>query len=449
MGKMLAATPPMGWNSFDCYGASVTEEEVRANALYMAENLADYGWEYIVVDIQWYEPGADSSIYHPFAPLETDGYSRLVPAENRFPSAAGGQGFKPLADYIHGLGLKMGIHIMRGIPRQAVHANTPILGTTARARDVAHPNSVCTWNTDMYGVDPVKEGAQQYYDSLFALYCQWGVDFVKVDDIANIYGAPNPYSAMEVEMIRRAIDRSAREMVLSLSPGPSRQEDFIHLRAHANMWRITCDFWDRWEDLLGAFASCAQWGGLGEPGRWPDADMLPLGHIGIRAPEHGMPDRFSGFTKEEQRTLVTLWCIFRSPLMIGGELRDMDPWTLSLLTNPEVLSVLNDSVRPRQLFRCGNEGRFVAWVSEYGAETNLTLFNTGNDAQRVQVPLDFLHCHGDVAIRDLWARQTVGVTQRFITAQLPPHGCVLYRLSHAEQGIASEQTDIIPGRIGI
>ena len=175
---------PMGWNSWDCYGAAVTEETVKKNADFMAKHLKKYGWEYIVVDIQWYEPDAATHEYHPFTELCMDDCSRLVPAENRFPSAAGGAGFGPLADYVHALGLKFGIHIMRGIPRQAVHRNTPIKGTDATARDIAKTASICAWNTDMYGVDPAKKGAREYYDSLFELYASWGVDFVKCDDIA-------------------------------------------------------------------------------------------------------------------------------------------------------------------------------------------------------------------------------------------------------------------------
>ena len=143
----------MGWNSWDCYGPAVTEETVRRNAAFMAKHLKQYGWEYIVVDIQWYEPAAVSHHYNPFADLCMDEYSRLIPAENRFPSAAGGRGFAPLAEYVHSLGLKFGIHIMRGIPRQAVHRNTKIKGSARTAREIAKRNSICQWNTDMYGVD--------------------------------------------------------------------------------------------------------------------------------------------------------------------------------------------------------------------------------------------------------------------------------------------------------
>lgn len=175
---------PMGWNSWDCYGASVNEEIVRKNAEYMAKNLKQYGYEYVVVDIQWYEPSAENHEYRPFTDLCVDEYSRVIPAENRFPSSKGGKGFAPLAEYVHSLGLKFGIHIMRGIPRQAVHGNYAILGTDKTAKQIAKTDSICAWNSDMYGVDPEKEGAEEYYESIFKLYAEWGVDFVKCDDIA-------------------------------------------------------------------------------------------------------------------------------------------------------------------------------------------------------------------------------------------------------------------------
>ena len=205
----------MGWNSWDCYGASVTEKELMQNADFVAEHLKAHGWEYIVCDIQWYEPTADSSHYHAFADLCMDEYGRLLPAVNRFPSAAGGKGFGPIADYIHSRGLKFGIHIMRGIPRQAVFQNTPVKGTDYTARQVAHPSSVCCWNTDMYGVDAARPGAQAYYDSIIELYASWGVDFIKVDDICVKYVQPGDesvisYGGDEIELLRVYILKAGR-----------------------------------------------------------------------------------------------------------------------------------------------------------------------------------------------------------------------------------------------
>lgn len=422
----FALTPPMGWNSWDCYGAAVREEEIRGNAEYMANHLKEFGWEYVVVDIQWSEPGAHSSQYRPFVPLEMDEYSRLIPAINRFPSAAGGKGFRPLADYVHSLGLKFGIHIMRGIPRQAVHANTPIKGTTATARDIAHPNSICPWNTDMYGVDPGKEGAQAYYDSLFELYAEWQVDFVKVDDIAasRLYG----FHGAEIEMIRMAIDRCGRDMVLSLSPGPAPVEHAELLAANANMWRMTDDFWDIWRLLYEMFERAEKWAPHVGPGHWPDCDMLPLGHLGIRSVDGGGADRWTRFTKDEQVTMMSLWSLFRSPLMFGGEMRDNDEWTLSLLTNEEVLRVHRNGREPRLVYR---EDDRTVWTS-HDEEGNVfvALFNLRDEPSEVSVSLSQLGLDGgSFRVRDLWSRTDAGTANSALSRQLPPHASALLKLT--------------------
>lgn len=415
----------MGWNSWDCYGASVREDEVRANAAYMAAHLREYGWEYIVVDIQWYEPGANSSLYRKYVPLEMDAWSRLVPAVNRFPSSAGGKGFKPLADFVHDLRLKFGIHIMRGIPRQAAHAGSPILGSSSSAREIAHSNSICPWNTDMYGVDPAIPGAQAYYNSIFALYAEWGVDFVKVDDIASsrIYGA----HPAEIAMIRSAIDTCGRPIVLSLSPGPAPLELAPKFTSNANLWRITDDFWDRWELLLDMFDRCEKWYSSSGPGHWPDCDMLPLGHIGIRSVDGGGEDRRTRFTADEQVTMMTLWSIFRSPLMVGGELRDNDPWTLSLLTNPEVLEVNRDSSENRPVSR--EENRIVWTARSPSGAAYVALFNGGDSPATVSTTLKDLGLSGLLRVRDLWKREDAGGTvEGVVERRLPPHCAALLKL---------------------
>src|SRR5690606_17067168 len=190
-----------------------TEAEVRANAEFMAAHLLEYGWRYVVVDIQWYEPYAQAGGYRPYAPLTMDEYGRLMPASNRFPSTAGGAGFKPLADEIHDLGLLFGIHIMRGIPRQAVEQNLPVFNSEYFAADIADTNSVCAWNTDMFGLDMHKPGAQDYIDSIIQLYAAWGVDFIKADNMLD------PYHAAEIAGYSQEIQRCGRDIVFSLSPG--------------------------------------------------------------------------------------------------------------------------------------------------------------------------------------------------------------------------------------
>jgi hypothetical protein len=345
-----AARPPMGWNSWDSFGAGVTEAQTRAQADYMAAHLKRHGWSYIVVDIQWYEPGAEGHDYRKDAVLSMDGYGRLMPAANRFPSAAGGAGFAPLAEHVHALGLKFGVHLMRGIPRQAVERNLPVKDTDYRAGDIADRSSICPWNPDMFGVDMERPGAQAYYDSVFALLASWGVDYVKVDDISRPYHEHEK----EIEAVRRAIDRAGRPIVLSLSPGETALDAAAHVRQHANLWRISDDFWDRWLALREQFGRLAAWNPHRAAGAWPDADMLPLGVImqGRRA---------TRFTADEQRTLMTLWSIARSPLMHGGDMTKMDPATLALLTNDEVVAVNQDSTGNRPLFERDD---LMAWVAD-------------------------------------------------------------------------------------
>jgi alpha-galactosidase len=418
----------MGWNSWDCYGASVNEEQLLGNADYMAMHLKQYGWEYIVCDIQWYEPQATSTQYNSFYPLCMDEYSRLIPAENRFPSAKGGAGFKPIADYIHNLGLKFGIHIMRGIPRQAVHAAAPIKGTSKTARDIAHSFSICSWNTDMYGVNPNADGAQEYYDSLFDLYASWGVDFVKVDDICITEFKPHDlYSAKgEIEMIRKAIDKCGRPIVLSLSPGPALLEQAEHLSRHANMWRMTGDFWDNWPQLYNMFEKCHQWSPYVKEGCWPDCDMLPLGRIEINNRNDGGTGRNTCFTKDEQITMMTLWSIFRSPLMLGTELRGLDDWTLSLITNEEVIRVLKHSYGARQIMRTDDT---VVWKSkDEDGSIYVAFFNTSFSKTYPSVSYRQLGLNGEYEVRDLWTHEGLGTVTERLGTELNPHGAALLRL---------------------
>lgn len=375
-----APKPPMGWNSWDCFATTVTEEQARAQAAFMADKLKPFGWRYVVVDIQWYEPKAGSYEYRAGADLRMDGYGRLLPAENRFPSASGGKGFEALAEYVHGLGLGFGIHLMRGIPRQAAERNLPILGSACRAGDIADRVHVCPWNPDMFGVDMTKRGAQEYYDSVFALIASWGVDYVKVDDLSRPYFQNIP----EIEAIREAIDKAGRPMVLSLSPGATDIDAARHVALHANLWRISDDFWDRWLALKDQFRRLALWNAHRRPGAWPDADMLPLGVLAMGA-------RSTRFSRNEQVTMMTLWCIARSPLMHGGDLTRTDAFTLSLLTNEEAIAVNQDSEGNGPLWE--RDG-LVAWTAADPAtgDAYLAVFNL-----RDRVDLGEANARGPVA----------------------------------------------------
>ena len=418
---MKTMTAPMGWNSWDCYGAAVTEDIVRKNADFMAKHLKKYGWEYITVDIQWYEPDVKTHEYTPFAKLCIDEYSRVIPAENRFPSSAGGKGFAPLAEYVHSLGLKFGIHIMRGIPRQAVYERTKIKSTDKTAADIAKTDSICAWNTDMYGVDPAKPGAKEYYDSIFELYASWGVDFVKCDDIAREL----PKEESELIMLSDSLKNCGRDMVLSLSPGPALLEKAELYKQVSNMWRITDDFWDNWQLLYNMFERCEKWAPHNGAGHWADADMLPIGYI----KQDYSPDITTQFTKDEQVTMLTLWSIFRSPLIIGGEMTKFDDFTMSLLTNEGILKMHRNARHSHQVWRREMNGsEIVLWTAadaegcQYAA-----LFNIGENAADISVPLTELEIYEAKDITELWSNEAFHADN--ISADLAPHSARAYYLS--------------------
>lgn len=410
----------MGWNSWDCYGAAVTEDIVRKNAEFMAKNLKQYGWEYVVVDIQWSAPNAKSHEYDPFTELCMDEYSRLIPAENRFPSSAGGKGFAPLAEYVHSLGLKFGIHIMRGIPRQAVHRNTKIKGTDKTAREIAKTASICAWNTDMYGVDPAKEGARAYYDSIFELYASWGVDFIKCDDIAREL----PHEEAELVMLSESLRSCGRDMVLSLSPGAALLEKAELYKQVSDMWRITDDFWDKWELLYAMFERAEKWCTHSGAGHWPDADMLPIGPI---LQDYDAANR-TKFTENEQITMLTLWSIFRSPLMIGGEMTGFDEFTISLLTNEEILKMHKNARHSHQVWRREiNGSEYILWTAaNAGGGGYFALFNAGEKNGNVKLDLADLEAADKLDCTELWSGEKA-VFDKIADITVPPHGVKAFR----------------------
>lgn len=422
----FAPTPPMGWNSYDYYDTTVNEEQVKANADYMAANLKEYGWEYIVVDIQWYayDTGTQRQKYQyiPFSRMEIDEYSRLLPCPDRFPSSVNGQGFKPLADYVHSLGLKFGIHIMRGIPRIAAHNHMKIHGSDRTANEIANPSSICFWNPDMYGLEPDKDGAQEYYNSIFELYAKWGVDFIKCDDICR---HDMKSAEKETIMLHKAIQNSKRSMVLSLSPGPAIINKAWHYEKYANMWRITDDFWDSWPLLLNMFERCELWQNHVSEGCYPDCDMLPLGYIGKGFGE----ERYTRFTKDEQITMMTLWCIFRSPLMIGAELPKLDSWTLKLITNNRVLQLLSNSSGAKQVMR---DKLQAVWYSKdiINDSLYLAVFNLDDEERTISLSSHDIEVDSfdGYIFEELWSNESVKGYDHDFETKVSPHGAKLYAI---------------------
>lgn len=420
-------SPPLGWNSWDAYGATVNEQQVKANADWMAQHLKAYGWKYITVDIEWFETDPNPQANGKNSHYVIDAEGRYVPAVNRFPSSRDNAGFKPLADYVHSLGLKFGIHIMQGIPRVAVRDNLPIAGSTFHAQDAANTEGTCQWNYDNYDLKDNAAG-QAYYDAIANLYASWGVDLVKADCIS-----AKPYKGYEIRMLSAALMKTGRTIVLSLSPGPTPIEEETEVEQYADMWRISDDMWDIWEKdpnaypqgLNEQFAKAAEWVSAARNGHYPDADMLPLGYLG---PTVGWGEpRQTRLTHDEQKTLLTLWGISRSPLIMGGSLVNNDDWTTSLLTNREFLAV--DQEAHNLKVPIFSETTAV-WTSEPNKGNGLyvAIFNRSDERQTMHYSWRTIGIpEGKYQVRDLWEHKTLGLTKD-VTITLPPHASVLWRL---------------------
>ncbi|RDV29372.1 glycoside hydrolase family 27 protein [Alteromonas aestuariivivens] len=457
----VAETPPMGWNSFDAWDSRINEEDFRKTVDFMADNLLEHGWEYAVIDYIWWNPapGAHNTpenyerrIGHPNIRLNEDGsmkypeavtldeYGRLQPAPERFPSSADGKGFKPLADYVHSKGMKFGIHIMRGMHRQAWYLDTPILGTDKTARDIGKFNDHAGWLNNMFGIDYRLDGAQEFYNSLFQQYAEWGVDYIKADDMMGICGAPfHSYYGGEIEMMRKAIDNAGRPMVLSLSCGEAPIAQANHLEQNANMWRVSADFWDRWVDLRRSFQLMDKWSPFIGDHTWPDADMIPFGRLSLDDRPHGK-ERMSKFTLEEHYTLMTLFTIARSPLMIGAELNTTPMETIeTFFKNDEVLYVNQHSRNNRQIIRVdeetdksGNVNKYyAAWIAEDPSNGDyfIALFNLGDEEKAVGFEFNMEDMRGAYKVRDLWNKADIGTAEQRFSRVLPAHGAGLYRFS--------------------
>jgi alpha-galactosidase len=432
---MVAQTPPMGWNSWNCLGIEATEDQVMAVADYMAEHLKDYGWEYVVVDAGWYHPHHFTTPEwndHPTPPQLIDEYGRLIPDPVKFPSSAGGHGFKPLADYVHSKGLKFGIHIMRGVPWNAAEENKPIKGTSFTAADIADKENRCEWAKMMYGINTDHEAADAYYQSLIELYSSWGVDYIKADDMSR------PFRTGEVAALWNAASSAERDIVISLSPGAAPLAAAHDLKANANLWRISNDFWDSWKLLKQQFEYCRNWAQHITPGHWPDADMLALGKLrknGVGEWEAGfheltpdkVKDEYSRFTPDEQLTHMNLWAIFRSPLMMGGYIPENDDFTLKLMTSRDLIRINQHSRNNREVAFTDDWSVWTA-LDQETEDIYTALFNTGENVQEVSVTFADLGISSATEIKDIWTGELITAQNQVISIMLQPHASVMLKI---------------------
>jgi alpha-galactosidase len=428
-----AASPPMGWNSWDAYGFTLDEKAFKANAAQLAD-LRSYGWTYAVIDEGWYmdDPRGAKLAERNY---QLNDVGLLIPSLKRYSSAIDGAGFKPLADWVHSRGLRLGLHIVRGIPKQAVERNTPIAGTAFHAADAADTAETCPWDDGNFGVRNNAAG-QAYYDSMIRLYARWGVDFLKVDCIS-----AHPFRASEIRQIRTAIHKVGRPIILSLSPGPTPLEQADFVKRNAQMWRISNDVWDGWRldgdthpasfpfGVSSAFDNLAKWNAFAAPGAWPDADMLPFGAL---KPNPGWGDpRDSRLTPEEARTQFTLWAIARAPLILGANLTELDKFTLSLITNRAVIGINQTAWASHPVALPPGFENFRVWQAFEGDRARPTryiaIFNLDDKPAHLSAQWAQLDFSGRHAVRDLWSGKVRPISAA-LSLDMPPHGSAVFRV---------------------
>ncbi|XP_061372288.1 uncharacterized protein LOC133314780 isoform X2 [Gastrolobium bilobum] len=348
-----ASIPPRGWNSYDSFCWTISEEEFLQNAEIVSQRLHDHGYEYVVVDYLWYRRKVKGAYHDSLGFDVIDEWGRMIPDPGRWPSSKDGKGFGEVASKVHSMGLKFGIHVMRGISTQAVNANTPILDTSTggayhesgrvwHAKDIAIPERACAWMPHGFmSVNTTLGAGKAFLRSLYEQYAGWSVDFVKHDCV---FG--DDLDLNEITYVSEVLRELDRPIVYSLSPGtsvtPAMAKDVIGL---VNLYRITGDDWDTWGDVKAHFdvtrdfSAANMIGAKGLMGNsWPDLDMLPFGWLTDPGSNEG-PHRYSNLNLEEKKTQMTLWSMAKSPLMYGGDVRKIDPNTYDLITNPTLLEI--------------------------------------------------------------------------------------------------------------
>lgn len=444
----LAQTPPMGWNSFDSYGVYLHEKVAMENLEAFAQKLKPHGYEYFVIDAGWFGEFKlqDGTIYPAekhASKMKFNEFGLLQPSDTYFPN-----GFKKLIDRCHELGLKFGLHLMRGIPRAALKANLPIKDTQYFAQDIADTTSICNWNHQNYGVDMSKPGAQEFYNSLMNQMAEWGVDFIKYDDIV-----PFPE---EVKGVANAIAQCGRPMVLSLSPGDNVDPNQLEAFQKGHMLRVTPDIWDDQKGINECFTEWRKWQGKERVGFWIDMDMIPFGQLQLMSPKPaGVKgdesktelvkkmksgelasfellagkgfNRISEFTKDQMYTFITLRALSASPLMLGGDLPTLDEFSLKLITDKNVIECNQNGVMGRLVYE---EAGIEIWKTQKkdSKDAWIGIFNRSEEGKSVSLIPEKLGLDATTAIKlqDIWNEKEVNK----LDFELNPNGVVFLKYAN-------------------
>ncbi|MBU0754612.1 MAG: putative Ig domain-containing protein [Planctomycetes bacterium] len=391
-GEAIALTPPMGWNSWNCWAGAVDAEKIKSSARAMVEkDLINHGWMYINIDDTW--QGSRGGAFN------------AIQGNEKFPDMKG------LCDYVHDLGLKIGIYSTPWITSYAGY-----IGGSSN-----HENG--SWAAEEEG----RRGGWAHGKISFASndaeqWAEWGMDYLKYDW--------NPNDVPHVEEMARALRASGRDIVYSLSnsaPFPLARE-WAKL---ANCWRTTGDIVDTWASVSGIGFSQDQWTPYAGPGHWNDADMLVVGRVGWGPALH--PTKL---TPDEQYSHISLWCLLACPLLLGCDLAELDGFTLSLLTNDEVIEVNQDPLG-EQAGRIKHDEQAEIWSKRMSDGSRAVgLFHIGlfsDSAEDVTVLWADLGVSGRQKVRDLWRQKDLGIFEKQFTARVPVHGVVLVKISAVEK----------------
>ncbi|MGD0904487.1 MAG: putative Ig domain-containing protein [Terracidiphilus sp.] len=396
VGEEIALTPPMGWNSYNCFGVSVTQDKaLRAAHAMIALGLDQHGWTYINLDDGW-----QGSRGGPSNAMQAD--------PRRFPD------IKAMVDEIHGLGLKAGLYSSPWVVtyggRLGGSAENPEGASQRWPGNAPKNNRTLPFAIGKYRF--TYQDAQQFAD--------WGFDYLKLD-----WG---PVEAPETKEMHQALRLTRRDIVLSLSNNHVKNLFPIigEVGPWAQSWRTTTDISDVWSRVANDIGFAQDnWAPFARPGHHNDADMLVVGRVGGWSGNGPRPTRL---TPDEQYTHISLWCLLASPLLIGCDMEQMDDFTLSLLSNDEVLEVSQDSLA-KQATQVAGRGDLKVYAKRMDdGSWAVGLFNSGRETNTVAVNWADLKLKGPQRVRDLWRQQDLGVFPDKFETSVASHGVALARV---------------------
>lgn len=390
VGEEIALTPPMGWNSWNCWGDKVTAQNILDAAKAMVSSgLINHGWTYINIDDSWQG-------------LRRGKYNALQGNE-KFPD------MKALCDSIHALGLKVGIYSTPWVTSYAEYPGGSAENPEGKWEKPTIPKrgnvnkKILPWAIGKYSF--AKADAKQW--------AEWGIDYLKYDW--------SPNELLETIEMYNALRNSGRDIVLSLSNNMP-YENIPEISKYANAWRTTGDIRDTWESVIRIGFSQDKWAPYQRPGHWNDPDMLVVGYVGWGNPR---PTRL---TPDEQYLHITLWSLLSAPLLLGCDLTKLDEFTLNLLTNDEVIEINQDPLG-KQAVSLSSEGDIRIYVKPLSDGSKAVgFFNLSNHDSTVTFRLSQIRLFTKQLVRDVWRQKDLGLFENEFQIKVASHSAELVRI---------------------